>query len=511
MPNNTILICDDDPEILGFYRKLFSPSKAPEFDILGSQVSTRPPDLACLTFSDPRELIKEYERSVKSGDRHPLCIMDMRMPVLSGLAAAIQMRTIDPEINVVICSAFSDVSLSEIRSSLHQEVFFVRKPFVPEEFSLLIHSLAGHWNTQRELERARADLASQCEKLAMVIEGTRVGTWDWMIPGGQVEFNERWAEIVGYELRELEPTDIGTWARLCHPDDLARSNGLLEKVFARELEHYDFECRMLHKNGSWVWVWDRGKVTEWSPDGKPLRMSGTHSDITEKRLTAEIKSRLISMASHEFRTPLASIRLAADLLSSRREMMDESTVQRTLQSITKTTDYMVGIVSDVLALGSIGSALQADPLSEIPLEDFLRQVVEEFRAASLNPREITLECSSSPVSCIGIPSLLKRAVTNLLDNAEKYSPDGTPVVLRLQREKTSAVIQIEDRGRGIPEADLPSLYEPFYRASNTVGIAGTGLGLTIVAEALQRMDGKIAISSRDGGGTIVTIRLPLAP
>jgi PAS domain S-box-containing protein len=509
MPNRTILIVDDDLEILAFYRKLFAPSSGREFDILGAPTAAPGPGLTVRTFSGPLEAGEEFERAVKAGERYPLCIMDMRMPALNGLAAAVRMRELDPEINIVICTAYSDVPISEVRSQLHNQVFFVRKPFLAEELLLLVDSLVGHWNTQQELKRTRAELAAQCEKLGLVLEGTRVGTWDWNIPGGQVEFNERWAEIVGYELRELEPGAIGTWSRLCHPDDLARSGALLEQVFSGEAEYYDCECRMLHKNGSWVWVWDRGKVTEWSPDGKPLRMLGTHTDITEKRQMAEIKSRLVSMASHEFRTPLATIRLAAELLSTRRDQMGESGIQRALETILSTTDYMTGIVTDVLDLSTITRDGLTVALSEFPLGDFLRRIAADFQAAQPGPATLTVEWDGSPVTCTGISALLQRAVNNLLDNAVKYSPPGAPVVLRLRQEGRSALIQVEDHGMGIPEEEEAFLNDPFFRASNTTGIPGTGLGLAIVAEAMQRMGGKIEYAKRDGGGSIFTIRLPV--
>ena len=509
MPNKTILIVDDDPEILKFYRKIFSAPSDPEFEILGTPDPASGPDLKCLTFSNPLEVLKDYEQALAAGVRHPLCIMDMRMPVLNGLATAVRMRALDPEINIVICTAFSDVPLDEMRSRLRNEVFFVRKPFVAQEFQLLIYSLVGQWNTQQELKSTRADLAAQCEKLGLVLEATRVGTWEWKIPTGQLNLNERWAEIVGYELRELEPVDIGTWTRLCHPDDLIRSERMLGNVFSRESDYYDCECRMLHKNGGWVWVWDRGKVTDWAPDGKPLRMLGTHSDITEKRQMLEIKNRLVSMASHEFRTPLATIRLAADLLATRRDMLDGAGIQRALETILSTADYMTGIVTDVLDLSSISREGQTETLSEFPLGDFLRQTAAEFGSTKSNTGVLTFEWDGDPVICNGIAALLKRAVNNLLDNAVKYSPPGSPVLLRLRQVGKEAVICVEDQGRGIPEEEMAFLHDPFFRASNTVGIPGTGLGLAIVAEAMQRMGGNVGCSKREGGGTIFTLRLPV--
>lgn len=118
-------------------------------------------------------------------------------------------------------------------------------------------------------------------KLQYIIEGSNLGTWEWNVQTGEARFNARWAEIVGYTLEELAPIDINTWTRLAHPDDLKRSWRLLERHFAGELPYYEFETRMLHKQGHWVWVHDRGKVIEWTADGRPLWMFGTHTDVTQ--------------------------------------------------------------------------------------------------------------------------------------------------------------------------------------------------------------------------------------
>ncbi|MCL4190653.1 MAG: PAS domain S-box protein, partial [Thermoguttaceae bacterium] len=137
---------------------------------------------------------------------------------------------------------------------------------------------------RKAMERS---LREQRDLLASVIEGTNVGTWRWNVQTGETEFNGRWAEIAGYTLEELAPISIHTWLDLVHPDDLTQSEAILQKHFAGILDHYDCECRLRHKNGSWVWVHDRGRVTQWTPDGKPLVMTGTHSDITRRKRAEE--------------------------------------------------------------------------------------------------------------------------------------------------------------------------------------------------------------------------------
>lgn len=138
-------------------------------------------------------------------------------------------------------------------------------------------------------------------RLQSIIEGTRLGTWEWDVQTGETVFNERWAEIIGYTLDELQPVSIETWVRYAHPDDIKDSSLLLEKHFSGEIDYYDIECRMKHKNGEWVWVHDRGKVIEWDEKGAPLKMYGTHSDITEKKV---LENRIIEIS---IRDPLTNV------------------------------------------------------------------------------------------------------------------------------------------------------------------------------------------------------------
>jgi PAS domain S-box-containing protein len=134
-----------------------------------------------------------------------------------------------------------------------------------------------------ERKRAEDALKNEKQRLANIIEGTRAGTWEWNVQTGETIFNEQWAGIIGYTLSEISPVSIKTWMYYAHPDDLQKSGELLERHFLRESEWYEYESRMKHKNGHWVWVLDRGKVASWTKDGKPLWMFGTHQDITERK------------------------------------------------------------------------------------------------------------------------------------------------------------------------------------------------------------------------------------
>ncbi len=132
-------------------------------------------------------------------------------------------------------------------------------------------------------QQAISELHSTQERLQLAIEGSGIGLWDWWIETGTITLNNRWAEMIGYSLQELEPVGLEVWQRYAHPQDWQRSMTLLEEHFQRRLPLYECELRMRHKAGHWVWVLARGRVVERDRAGRPRRITGTHLDITDRK------------------------------------------------------------------------------------------------------------------------------------------------------------------------------------------------------------------------------------
>ncbi|HPO48906.1 MAG TPA: PAS domain S-box protein, partial [Spirochaetota bacterium] len=141
----------------------------------------------------------------------------------------------------------------------------------------------GYSRDISDRKKMEHNLALEKQRLADIIEGTNVGTWEWNVQTGETVYNERWANIIGYTLEEISPVSIDTWIKYAHSEDIKKSELLLNKHFKGEIDYYEFESRMRHKNGSWVWVLDRGRVSVWSEEGSPVLMYGTHQDITERK------------------------------------------------------------------------------------------------------------------------------------------------------------------------------------------------------------------------------------
>lgn len=143
----------------------------------------------------------------------------------------------------------------------------------------VLYTAARDISVRKAQER---QIQEQQRHLNNIIEGTSAGTWEWNIQTGETVFNDRWAGICGYTLAEIEPVSVQTWRQLAHPDDLQATEALLQRHFRGEAPAYDCEFRMRHKQGHWVWVHARGRILEWTANGQPLRMAGTHQDITAR-------------------------------------------------------------------------------------------------------------------------------------------------------------------------------------------------------------------------------------
>lgn len=142
-----------------------------------------------------------------------------------------------------------------------------------------------------DLKNVQSDLAKSKQSLQLALEGGGLGMWDWNIQTGEVRFNHLWADMLGYEMSEVEPR-MYFWKRLIHPDDVDEVMKSLQLHLEGITGHYEYEYRMAARDGSWKWIYDRGKVLEWDDKDRPLRALGTHLDVTERKLSEEKTAKL---------------------------------------------------------------------------------------------------------------------------------------------------------------------------------------------------------------------------
>jgi signal transduction histidine kinase len=285
------------------------------------------------------------------------------------------------------------------------------------------------------------------------------------------------------------------------------------------------EYRIKTLAGGWVWSLSRGRVVERDAEGRAVRMTGVNVDIDDRKRAevellaamqrekelSEMKSKFVSTASHEFRTPLATMLSSAELLEHYSESLGAEEKRNLLQTIQASAKRMSEMIDDVLTLGRAESGVLKLNLGPTNLRELCTRVVAEFRIAQGRHHVITLDDRFDRLEALMDERLLRHILNNLLSNAVKYSPQGSEVTFSLERRDESAAIAIQDRGIGIPIEDQPRMFESFQRASNVENRPGTGLGLAIVKKAVELHGGEISLKSAPGAGTRFTVVLPLRP
>ncbi len=282
----------------------------------------------------------------------------------------------------------------------------------------------------------------------------------------------------------------------------------------------DREHRLLTKSGKVITLLVSGEVIQ--IDGEPHTLSvgidistrkQAEQDIlralnTEREL-GELKSRFVSLVSHEFRTPLGITMSAVELLRNYLDRLSPEKLKELLEDIYSSTLRMSGLMEQVLLLGRVEAGKITFKAAPIDLATLGGKLVDETHSATNRRCPVRFHAEGNLAGAMADESLLRHIFSNLLANAVKYSPDGSEVTFSVQRDTSHAVFSIQDRGIGIPEADHARLFEAFHRASNVGQISGTGLGLMIVKRCVELHRGEISFVSREGEGTTFTVRLPL--
>ena len=424
------------------------------------------------------------------------------------------------------------------------EMFFTLYVDVTDLFNLLghIYKAFAYWMIYRALfaEGVRAPqraLSRQAQRLAAILDGTNVGTWEWNIQTSKVIFNERWANIIGYELAELQPVNFETWIRFGHPEDMQTSHFLLEQHFSGELPLYECVVRMRHKDGHWVWVLDRGRVATWTADGKPRWMFGTHQDITAQKMAEQellshrdhleelvsvrthdlsiakeaadaasrAKSTFLSNMSHELRTPLHGILGLGNILKGK---LTDQNCQLLLDKLLTTASHMKDVVNNVLDLARIEAGRFV-----IENADFSTSTVKEkldsICATNAQAKGLAYKADFDlPPWIHGDPVQILQVLINIVGNAIKFTEQGSvgvrAFVLSEEDTRLRLCFEIRDTGIGIPPEKLESIFEDFEQADGGINrkYGGSGLGLAITRRLVQLMDGEIQVESQPGVGSV---------
>lgn len=217
-------------------------------------------------------------------------------------------------------------------------------------------------------------------------------------------------------------------------------------------------------------------------------------------------SSIVAITAHEFKTPLSTITAVVDLIAAKLQAdgLMNSFYEKNLSRITSEIFSLNNMLDEMLTINNILSGSIETKKMVVAVESKLHTIKEQFQSFSRNDKILQINITGTPVPIFVSPVQLTHILTNLISNAFKYSRENDPVIHLLYKEK-ELEISIADDGIGIPEEDLPHLFEPYYRGSNTGGISGSGLGLAIVKTFVTANDGNITVHSKPGEGTVFTL------
>lgn len=347
--------------------------------------------------------------------------------------------------------------------------------------------------------------------------------------------NDNFCHISKYSRQEL----IGQDHRIIN-------SGYHSKEFIRNLwltiangKIWKGELKNKAKDGTAYWV-DTTIVPFLNEQGKPYQYVAIRADITQRKnaennllkineeleekvkertleLTGalareiemnELKSRFVSMASHEFRTPLTAILSSVALIEKYSHADDTDKRTRHVDRIKASVRNLTDILNDFLSLDKLEQGkIETNP-EEFNLNDFLKECVEEMEGMLQKKEQQLLLNHQGDTMILQDKKILRNVMHNLLSNAIKYSPENKQIQVLSDVSNQLLSIAVKDDGIGIPEAEQKHLFDKFFRAKNAVNIQGTGLGLNIVKKYIELLDGQITVQSIPDGGTTFTIQLP---
>ena len=367
------------------------------------------------------------------------------------------------------------------------------------------------------------------ERINFAIEGSGDGVWDWNISTGKVLLSKRWKELLGHQENEIGE-DISEWSSRLHPDEAAQVLAALQHNLNGEESYYSQEHRMLCKDGSYIWILSRGMVVQRDAQGMPLRMVGTHTDISTQKnaeftltlasetalATSVAKGQFLANISHELRTPMNAILGMLTLL--RKTDLTAKQLDYTVKSDTAARS-LLNLLNEILDFSKVEAGkmeLDCHPFSLEPLLSNLSAILTANLGSK--PLEIVFDIDPAiPSSLLGDSMRLQQVLINLTNNAIKFTDVGEVLIKLAVTSKTAnqatLLFAIRDTGIGIALENQASIFNGFTQAeaSTTRRYGGTGLGLAISQHLVELMGSKIELQSTLGEGSLFyfSITLPI--
>jgi signal transduction histidine kinase len=389
-----------------------------------------------------------------------------------------------------------------------------------------------------DLKETEVQMQNITKRLKQAQQVAKMGSWELDLITNTMVWSEDLFHILHVDSEKFIPSHEN-YINLLHPDDHKLANEAFEKAINQK-EGYILTQRLIFDDRKDIYIECRGKVSL-EKNGNVTRLYGICIDVTEKTESLKakenftknleikvnertkelkeslerekelsiLKSSFVAMASHEFRTPLASISAASDVILNYFDKLSKEDINKRLIKIKNEVIDMTSMLEDILIIGkSDVQKLDYNPevLDIIPL---IKHIILEYQLSESKSRPLTYKISLPLIMANIDKKWIKHIVINLLSNALKYSEEDTPIEISIAKDKTGVVFDFKDYGIGISKKDINLLFEPFHRGENVGEISGTGLGLAVLQKAVELHKGKIEIESEINIGSNFKVTLPI--
>jgi PAS domain S-box-containing protein len=365
---------------------------------------------------------------------------------------------------------------------------------------------------------AQVDLRSAHERVALAASSVGMGSWEWNIETGAAVWDADMFRLRGIEPQDAAPDEEQRYA-MTHPDDVDRLRRLLQQTTS-QTGSASYEFRVRWPDGTVRWLASRSTPVI-DADGQKRRFIGVNWDITDAmnaridrqeseiaRRESQAKSEFLSRMSHELRTPLNAVLGFAQLLQLETDSLSPDQRGK-LAHIESAGEHLLSLINDMLDLSSLESEQFKLDLQPVPLHEVLLEALPLVESMA-KTQGVVLRHESLDATVHADRMRVRQVLINLLSNGIKYSHSGASVTVSCRSTPTQAVLTVRDTGRGMSDAQLAHLFEPFNRLGmEHQGIEGTGIGLALVKALVERMNGSIAVASEPGMGSAFEVSLPL--
>ncbi len=385
--------------------------------------------------------------------------------------------------------------------------------------------------TVKSRNSALRNLKESEERLDLAMAVKNEGIWDWNLLTAETYFDERYYKMAGYEPYEF-PQNFAAWAERVHKEDLLPSQQAINTCLNGKSSKFDIEFRFKKKDGQWMWINGKGKIYERDESGSPIRMIGTHTDITDRKLAEEeirklntelerrveertaqleaVKNELEAFAysvSHDLRAPLRAMSGFSDLLQEEFTPQLGEDGRHYIERIQTASCRMGELIDDLLTLSRV---TRSDfTYTQVDISKLASEITDQLQETEPDRRvEVIIE---EGLTARGDQKLLAIALENLLNNAWKFSALQPQTRIEVGNNCATGkhkTFFISDNGVGFKMDYSDKLFIPFQRLHRTDEFPGTGIGLSIVSRIIERHGGRIWAESEVGKGTTFLFTLP---